>query len=374
MKVVFLRSNPVDPDPRVEKEVNTLIKAGHSVTIVAWDRKGNYKIKKSEVHLRNGKVTIYRFGILANYGSGFKDNAIPLTLFQLRLIFWLLKNRKRYDLIHSCDFDTAFVSLHVGKMLKKKVIYDIFDYYIHAFNVPNVIKKIVEKRDHKLINSADGVIICSEQRTRQIKGTSPKKLVVLHNSPADITIESERSKLNENMTKIAYVGILSEGRLLRELANVIIKNPNLQLHIGGFGKLHDYFVSLDRNYDNIFYYGKVNYSKALELENDCDVMTALYDPRIANHYYAAPNKFYEALMLGKPLIMVKNTGMSELVTKNGIGEVIDFDENSLENAINNIIRYRTKWPEISSKMQSLYNNEYSWTKMESRLLDLYKNI
>ena len=34
-------------------------------------------------------------------------------------------------------------------------------------------------------------------------------------------------------------------------------------------------------------------------------MTAIYDPNISNHYYAAPNKFYEALMLGKPLIMVK---------------------------------------------------------------------
>lgn len=42
MKVLFLRSNPVDPDSRVEKEVNSLIKRGYKVEVFGWDRSADY--------------------------------------------------------------------------------------------------------------------------------------------------------------------------------------------------------------------------------------------------------------------------------------------------------------------------------------------
>ena len=37
-KIVIARSNAVEPDSRVEKEANSLAKAGYDVTILAWDR------------------------------------------------------------------------------------------------------------------------------------------------------------------------------------------------------------------------------------------------------------------------------------------------------------------------------------------------
>ncbi len=104
-------------------------------------------------------------------------------------------------------------------------------------------------------------------------------------------------------------------------------------------------------------------------------MTAIYDPAVGNHYYAAPNKFYEALMLGKPVIMVKNTGMSEVVANNNIGEVIDFNTESLKAAIENLIRRRSQWQDISNKMKkNLYKNDFSWNEMERRLIGIYKGL
>lgn len=34
MKILFIRSNPVNPDSRVEKEIATLAKAGHDVMLL----------------------------------------------------------------------------------------------------------------------------------------------------------------------------------------------------------------------------------------------------------------------------------------------------------------------------------------------------
>ncbi|WP_138205979.1 glycosyltransferase family 4 protein [Haloimpatiens lingqiaonensis] len=372
--VVFLRSNPVNPDPRVEKEANSLIKEGYNVIVVAWDRSEKYKMKEANLDLENGSAKIYRFGIPATYGGGMKSNLKALILFQIRLIQWLFRYRKQYDIIHACDFDTAFVASKCSKILNKKLIYDIFDYYVDAFTVPKRLKKIIESLDQRVINSADGVIICTEKRKEQIKGTNPKRLAIIHNSPAFSNLGKHYFELNQEKIKIAYVGVLLEGRLLKELANVIINNTNLELHIGGFGKLERYFEELSLKYKNVIYYGKLEYSKTIELENSCDIMTAIYDPRIPNHYYAAPNKFYEALMLGKPVIMVKNTGMDEVVSQNSIGEVIDYNSESLEAGINNLISRKSSWKDICQNMKQLYKGNYSWDEMEKRLISLYKSI
>ena len=183
MNIVFLRSNPVDPDSRVEKEVNSLLKAGHSLTIIAWDRNAKYSLKRSRLILENGEADIIRFGIPATYGGGIKKNLLPLLKFQLSIYRWLKDNLDSYDVIHSCDFDTAFASSKIAFKYKKKFVYDIFDYYVDAFRVPRILKHFIVKKDHKIINRADAVIICTEKRREQIKRSNPKRLFVVHNTP-----------------------------------------------------------------------------------------------------------------------------------------------------------------------------------------------
>lgn len=374
MRVLFWRSNPVDPDSRVEKQVNSLNNAGYQVKILAWDRNGEYDIKETIIELEAGNVKINRFGIPATYGGGIKKNLVGLMKFQWKLFIWLIKNRNSYDILHACDFDTAFIANIVSILLRKKLIYDIFDYYVDAFKVPKKIKKIITTLDHNIINRADAVIVCTEKRIEQIKGTYPKKLVVIHNTPAQEKFEMQKLNLNPNKIKLVYVGILGEGRFIKEIIEFVKENQEFEFHIGGFGEFKEEIERIADDYENIFFYGKIPYSKTLELENSCDIMTAIYDPKVPNHYYAAPNKFYEALMLGKPLIMVKNTGMDEVIAENNIGAVIDYDGYSLKEGVDKIVGERDEWEIISKKMISLYERNYNWDEMELRVLGLYDSI
>lgn len=379
MRVILLRSNPVDPDSRVEKEVNSLIKAGHQVEILAWDRNNKYKIKENVINLKSGGVKIYRFGIPATFGGGFKKNIKSLILFQIKMFIWLYKRKEKYDVIHACDFDTAYTSFQIAKLFKKKFVYDIFDFYVDSFQVPKYLKRIIKSQDYKIINSSDAVIICSENRRKQIAGSKPKSLYIIHNTPEldthDVLKRDLRVyDLKNNRIKIVYVGILSDGRFIREIANLVKEDMNLEFHIGGFGEYESYFKDLSIKYDNIIFHGKLPYSKTLELENSCDIMVAIYDPSIPNHTYAAPNKFYEALMLGKPIIMAKNTGMDQVVSQQNIGEVINYDIKSLKLAFDNLIKRQNEWSDISQKMKKLYLQNYNWVEMEKRLIDLYKNL
>lgn len=372
LNIVFIRSNPVDPDPRVEKEVNALLKAGHSVTILAWDRSAEYRLKESELHLQNGTANIYRFGIPAIFGGGMKRNLIPLLKFQLSIYQWLNKNIDSFDAIHACDFDTAFTSSKVAFKYKKKFIYDIFDYYVDAFNVPSKIKALIEKKDQTIMNNADAVIICTEKRKEQIAGANPQKLVVIHNTPPSYSKEKLRTlNLSKDKVKIVYVGILDEGRLIKETAEIVKSNLDYEYHVAGFGRLAPLLEEMSMKYNNIFFYGKIPHKQALELEYNCDIMTAIYDPTNPNNYYAAPNKFYEALMLGKPLIMVKNTGNDEFFIENDLGVLIEYNIESLKEGIRSIIDRKSEWTDIGNRMRKIYERNFNWNEMERRLINLY---
>ncbi|WP_270325257.1 glycosyltransferase [[Eubacterium] hominis] len=371
--IVFLRSNPVNPDSRVEKEVDSLLKVyPNRVIVVAWDRKETFNNKNEILKLQNTETRIIRIGEKASFGDGFK-NIIPFIKFQYRLMTWLIKNRKSIKLIHACDFDTAFSASLVNKIIKKIFIFDIFDYL--STDAKTVLQKILKKAEDNIINNSTATIICTEQRKMQISDANPKSLTVIHNSPYMIDIKNNnyKSAVNKKM-KIAYVGILQDNRLLIEIGQVVSERDDIELHIGGFGKYEEYFKKLSNKCSNVYFYGKLSYNETLKLENSCDIMVAIYDPKIGNHKYAAPNKFYEALMLGKPLIMVNGTGMSSLLKDKGIGVLINYSKEGFNNGIEEIMKLMPYKKEIAKKMKSLYDEEFSWNEMENRLQNLYKNL
>src|SRR5699024_619876 len=87
---------------------------------------------------------------------------------------------------------------------------------------------------------------------------------------------------------------------------------------------------------NIKFLGKINHKEIIKNTISSDVIFACYDPTVPNHKYSSPNKLYEAMMCRKPIIVCKDTGIDKLVLSKCIGEVCDFNENSLEQAFNKI--------------------------------------
>lgn len=371
-KIVIARSNFVEPDSRVEKEAISLVNNGYEVSLLAWNRSKNYFVKRDKKSITSAlKISRISFGAKAGFGNGFKS-LVPFIKFQLSLFGWLILNKDKYDICHFCDFDTAFLGSIACKIVRKKYIFDIFDYL--STNPNNFFQKVIEKMENMTINHAEATIICTEDRIQQIKKTKPKNLTIIHNSPSDIFDLSNIPYANTNKIRVVYVGILQDYRLLKEMAKVISEDSRIELHIGGFGKYESYMKDMSKRYDNIKYYGKLKYDETLKLEQSCDIMTAIYDPNIGNHIYAAPNKFYEALYLGKPLIMVKGTGMSNIVKEEKIGVLIDYNEDGFKRGLKELIDMREEWKNIEKRMKEIYKKRFSWSEMEKRLVHLYDKL
>ena len=107
-------------------------------------------------------------------------------------------------------------------------------------------------------------------------------------------------------------------------------------------------------------------------------MTALQNPSVPNNRYSAPNKFYESLMLGKPLVMVRNGSVYKEIEKNGIGETIDASDGKIKeeitSAFDRLLERRGEWTSMGECARRLYEDKYPWSKSAETLLDGYRSL
>ena len=360
--IIFLRSTSIINDSRATKEIEAYSSIFNRVIALGWNR------QNLVLNNNYSNIDIYLYNKSSEYGKGIK-NIFKMLLFRHWLYINLKKNKSQYDIIHACDFDTAHIAYKIAKKYKKKLIYDIYDYYVDCHKL-SFLKCFIEQKDISIINDADYVIICTEQRITQIAKASPKKISVIHNTP-QINFKSSKNSLNKKK-KICYVGILQDDRLLIEIAEKIKDNNNYELHIGGFGKYEAYFKNLSETVKNVKFYGQLNYLDVLKLEDQCDILFATYNPKIENHKYSAPNKVYEAMALSKPIIVCNNTGVDQLVNEEKIGYSIDYNAEEFIKCLDSIDE--NEYEKISKRTRKLYLEKYNWDIMKERLIDICKEL
>ena len=371
-KIVFIRSNPVILDSRVTKEISYL-SSHFQITILAWDRNREYPKRG----LKNN-CPIYHCRIKGFYGSGIKNLFGSIGWFFYEF-FWLLF--QEFDVVHACDFDTYLPALLAVKIKRKKIVYDIFDFYSEMIlKVPKIIKKIIRAVDIFLMQFADCVIIADDNRKEQIKDANPKKLITVYNTPDDyfdtFGKNSMRKRFNNGFV-LGYIGLLHKSRGLNTILELLKKLQDINLIIGGSGPYEETLKAKISELRNVHFLGKVfPYKKTLEILSKCDALFAIYDPKIPNHKYSSPNKLFEAMMLGKPIIVSKDTGMDEKVKRYQCGIVVDYNNrNEIISAIKKLKIMKDNNDNIYGiNGRKAYENFFYYEKMQKKLMDCYYGL
>ena len=81
------------------------------------------------------------------------------------------------------------------------------------------------------------------------------------------------------------------------------------------------------------YFGKVSYTDGLRIMYNADLIYAMYSKINPNHIYAAPNKYYEAMFVGKPVITTEGIIVGDKITKKNYGVAIGERFLDLQNLI-----------------------------------------
>lgn len=366
--VAYVRATNVYDDSRATKEIVALAKAGYQVKVLAWDRNGKASAKCAEVFaLLQNRISCIYYSAEAENGIGMRN--ITKLLGWIQWVYKTLKTCGKLDVVHACNLDAGLGAYRYCRWSGTPLVYDIYDYYIDSHSIPSVIGPMVEKMEISVIDYAQVTIICTEERREQIAKANPQKVIVLHNSP-DVEAVTQRDIEYDYV----YCGALVGRRLVGEILNTYESNSDMRFVFAGYGPLCAKAEELSRRFYHFTFKGVLPYAEVLEIEAGSMAIAAIYEPTIRNHRLCAPNKFYEALALGKPVIVCRGTGIDQIVEKNQIGVVIDYNVEEFYNAV----RYLKADPELCRQMgqraRQLYDQKYRWSIMEEKLLDTYGEI
>jgi len=377
MKIAILRANAVAPDPRVEKVIAALLQFGATVSIYCWNREG-----KAVERSLDPRVVIHEFVLAASFGSGLL-NVLRMAKWNVWLMRQLLRADRKYDVLHACDFDCVLPALLTKLTRHCRVIYDIFDFFADSRNLRfAALRTVFAFFERMCIRYVDAVILPTETRVEQVgsRWLRSKNVVFIHNTPSiDYSLARQDGdgdgRDSRRPIRLLFVGSLLRDRCLEEVARWIRARDDIELFVAGFGELEHVFAD-PRVGKNVHFLGVVPYRRALELTASADVLFATYDPAIANHRYSAPNKLYEAMALGVPIIVAKDTNIDRIVEENDLGAVVVYgDEQSFVAAVERLGRLDPRSRKaFSERVKELFELRYSWKVMEGRLIALYASL
>jgi glycosyltransferase involved in cell wall biosynthesis len=381
MKVCIIRNSEAETNAGIIRVIDALQDESYQISLLTRSRYDNghtKKIKQQSISIKGKNLENFEIQLVSKTGRGLK-NIFQLIVYELYVTYWLIKNRNMYDVIHPFDLDAGLPAAIVSKIFKKKLVYHIADFYVDSRpGIPSKLKKLIKNIEYFIISRATSTIICTEERIKQIEGSHPRNLVIVHNSPTgEIKKDNEALLPKENnkkeKLKLCYVGDLSERRFIKNVLEVISQDERFELEIAGMGPLSELVEEYSHSYNNIKYYGRIKYQAAIELYSKCDLMFAIYDPSVDNHKYSAPNKAYEAMMLGKPIIVAKGTSIDKIVEREKLGVVINFTKEDFMKVLGDVYKEQHLIWRYSENAISCYKH-YSWTNMRKRIIKLYKGL
>lgn len=342
--IALLRSTDGQPDSRFEKYVNFLKDQQIKYLTICWDRLG----------LKGETNNQYYYRKRSSYGLRF-GNIKSLIGFNWFLFKSLLTHRKEYQVIHAADFDTIIPAIWMKILFGKKIIYDIYDWYIDSRGLfKSKLRYLIKFIEYFNLKLSDMVIICEAEREKQIEFKA-KNLKVLPNIPNFKDEGRLGERKSENIT-IAYVGILGGSRGLDKLIRLAERNPGISIEVGGFGPLEKNFKDACNHLPNLHFHGRLDYKEALDLMSGADLIYAVYERDNPNHILAAPNKYYEGLYLGKPIITTVGTLVGKKVEKYKTGFTVDEQYESLESLILSLNKETII--EVSANAAELWQGKY----------------
>lgn len=363
MRIVLVRSRSIDS--AIYKLAKTLSENGHSVTLLVWDRQNNF-INKNKMY------TVHKFLLKAPYDKW--TVLFYLPLWWLYEFYFLISHNA--DVIHACDFDTLWPAIFAKFIKKNKLFYIIYDFYADNFtNFPRLLTKTVAYMEKRGIMFSEALFLVDKSRYEQISGAKINKLIYIYNSPKeDININDFNYNSNDKLT-IFYAGLLDRSRGLKYILDAVKELEFVELIIAGNGNYKNVIENQSKLNEKIKYLGWVDYDKVIEMSIQADVLFAFYNPKIPNNKYASPNKLFEAMMCGKPIIINSETSASKIVNIEKCGITVDYGniisiKDTLIQLYNN--------PDIRKKLgdngRKAYDDKYSWTIMENRLLNAYNGL
>jgi glycosyltransferase involved in cell wall biosynthesis len=267
----------------------------------------------------------------------------------------------------------------VLKVLKRtKLVYDTHELEtetVAAGKMRRIASKLVER---SLMGIVDEISVVNDAIANWYQRLYKRKVWVVNNVPyrtERVPVRSYKLRralgIDNDELIFLYQGGMSTGRGIHLLLEAFIDIPDKHLVFLGYGDLAATVQAYSRNRRNIHYHPAVSPDQLNDYTPDADVGLCTFENVCLNHYFALPNKLFEYLVCGIPVVVSDFPEMSRVVSNLDCGWcsaveaeyirqlILAIDRRSICEKRNNIARNRSK---------------FGWQLEEEVLVSMYRQI
>lgn len=363
MKVVHLTTVHPAFDTRIfHKQAKTLVRAGYDVTLIAQHDKDKALDGVKIITLPKPKNRFTRF-------FGLTWRAFHLAL------------RQRADIYHFHDPEL----IPVGLLLKPwggKVIYDVHEdlprQVMSKYWIPPWLRGVVSKVAELIEASAAGILDAIVAATPAIADRFPHtKTVVVQNFPIVSELQApQKTPYRERPLYLAYLGGITAVRGALEMVRALEHLPSgLQVKLVMAGEfspssLYEEVRQLPA-WERVEFLGWQDRQQLPNLLDKARVGLVLFHPA-PNHIEAQPNKLFEYLAAGIPVVASDFPLWRQIVKKAGCGLLVDpLDPGAIARAVSWLLEHPVEAEEMGRRGREDVLGKYNWEREAEKLLELY---
>lgn len=211
------------------------------------------------------------------------------------------------------------------------------------------------------------------------------KQFVLRNYPQFNEIDKEYDDLYLNFEKwvgkdkcVYLQGLGGDDRADVESIQAILKVPGLKAVV--VGRIDDDRMKIIRNLcgeenveNQIFFTGQVKQCKTPQYIRKCFMSLVFYKNSSVNNWYCEPNRLFQNVLNGNPVVVGNNPPMKEFVERGGFGIVVDTDGSDVSKIVDGINYVIRNYDVIKSNIAQ--NSSYAlWDRQNDTLEQIMKKF
>jgi glycosyltransferase involved in cell wall biosynthesis len=294
------------------------------------------------------------------------------------------------DLYHAVTYTRIPVGLHLGRRDGAKVVYDAADIYMDSGLLADVHRPgrwFLARSEREAARAADRVISVSDAYATVIAERFGVEypLVVMNCSyrytpPAEPEHRFHRVLgLGDDVRVVLYQGNFFPHRGIEQLVRAIVDVPRGVLVLMGEGPLDaELRAAAERpaTAGRIRVMAPVSPEDLLPWVASADVVAVPIQPSTLNHRLTTPNKLFEAMAAGVPVVASDLPGMAPIVRDTGAGLLFDAtDVGALAATINRIIDAPEEERQVyhDAALRAAHER-YNWESQLEGLLDEYSRL
>jgi glycogen(starch) synthase len=315
------------------------------------------------------------------------------VIFPLRPMAWAVALEERADpadLWHGMWAGSLPALARLRRRHGGRTIYDSRDIYLHARafdRMSRAWRSIYSGMERRWARAADAVLTVNEAYAGILEETLrvPRPTVVMNCPPRwqppmpRPDLIRDRLGLAPETCVVLYQGNMLTERGIEQSMEAILDVPGAVLVLLGYGGLRHQFAqdAAGPPYrGRVFVLGAVPPDQLLAWTASADVMVMAIQPTTLNHRYTTPQKLFEAMAAGVPVLASDLPGMAEVVTATRTGVLCDpTSPRAIADALRSMLEAPPSERE-AARARSLRaaHDRYNWETQVTTLFGLYRGL